>query len=587
MDKNMINIDDLIRQRLSGGEEEERAGAWLRMQELLDEKQPVRVAAAFNWRRILSYAAGLVLLAVAGIGGYKAMHSQDDTDNTVNIYSRTRNAMLSGTLQDNSNANTATDNAVVVTRQADTKKLINDATVSNQSGMVASTGKDASLHVTKRFNTTNTINNLAPVNTIKENQTTNKPSSEKTNTDTNRIVAANSNVDNAAAKITTEIKPTTDSKLQVANINGVNNVVAATNSNKTQQLPVEVTNPRYRKQVKTVDSVAYITTKESGRKGVRKIDTIAQGMVATEKLVDVPAEVSITASAIRKSQTEILPSATLMERNSQDVLNAAMAADSKSDAKQSKNNYNPRRFEEMVQNMKVDFGKVSIHPGLVAGISSSVGAYNMMGVQFGISGVMEISERWGMFAELKGIYRFGNGKSLINNYNSYAGINYLGNNTYSHEWDSVAHSFNISSSTSVELPVAVKYSANRLSAFAGVNGVYNFAVKVDEYTQKYGRSYVSNSTSSQELTQKWGENTQIGYDAFKARFMLGYVVGAGYQVTPNIAVDFRATQPFMESNAGKKSSAIISKQLYRAPSFQLNFTYKFTNNKYKPRELNY
>eukprot|EP01012_Entosiphon_sulcatum_P026942 TRINITY_DN32453_c0_g1_i1.p1 TRINITY_DN32453_c0_g1~~TRINITY_DN32453_c0_g1_i1.p1 ORF type:complete len:593 (-),score=69.98 TRINITY_DN32453_c0_g1_i1:147-1925(-) len=592
MDKNMINIDDLIRQRLSGGEEEERAGAWLRMRELLDEKQPVRAAAIFNWKRVLSYAAGLVLLAVAGIGGYNAMHSQKDADNTaVNRYSRTGNAMLSGTVQDNSNANTATDNAnaVVATKHSDAKKLINDATTNKQSGMVASTGKDAGLLVTKHSNTTNTINTPAPVNTIKENQTTNKPSSEKTNTDNNRIVAANSNIDNTPAKTTAEVKSTTDSKLQAANMNAVNNVVAATNSNKTQQLPVEVTNPRYRKQVKTIDSVAYITTKESGRKGIRKIDTIAQGMVATEKLVDVPVEVATTASATRKAQTEILPSATLMERNSQEVLNAAMAADSKKDSKQSKNNYNPRRFEEMIQNMNVDLGKVSIHPGLVAGISSSVGAYNMMGVQLGISGVMEISDRWGMFAELKGVYRFGNGKSLINNYYTVdrANPDYLGNNTYSYRWDSVAHSFNISSSTSIELPIAVRYSANRLNAFAGVNGTYNFAVKVDEYSQNYTRSYVTNSTNVQPLVEKWGENTIIGYDAFKARFMLGYVVGAGYQVTPNIGVDFRATQPFMESNAGKKSSAIISKQLYRAPSFQLNFTYKFTNNKYKPRELNY
>jgi hypothetical protein len=201
---------------------------------------------------------------------------------------------------------------------------------------------------------------------------------------------------------------------------------------------------------------------------------------------------------------------------------------------------------------------------------------------------MEISDRWGMFAELKGIYRFGNGKSFINNYKTVDvnDVQYQ-NNTYTYTWDSVAHSFNISSSTSIELPIAVRYSANRLSAFAGVNGVYNFAVKVDEYSQSYSRPYVTNTPGVQELVKSWGDNTVIGYDAFKARFMLGYVVGAGYQVTPNIGVDFRATQPITESNAGRKSSAIISKQLYRAPSFQLNFTYKFSNNKYKPREMNY
>lgn len=589
MDKNMINIDDLIRQRLSSGEEEERAGAWLKMRELLDEKQPVRVAAAFNWKRMLSYAAGLVLLAIAGVAGYKVTQSDANTDATVNRYSRNTNAMLSGAVADNINSgtgkeSTVTENTVASTKYADAKKLISNATATKQSDMVASTGKDAGILVTKHSNTTIKINTPAPVNTIKENQTINKPSSGNNN---NNALVVNTKADNASVKENTDTKlQAGDNKPLGTNMNSAN-VVAATKRNKTQQLPVEVTNPRYRKQIKTIDSVEVITTKETGRKGIRKIDTIAQGMIATEKLVDAPVEVAAITSTAHKAPREILPSATLMERNSQDVINAALVAESKNDNKQSKNNYNPRRFEEMVQNMKVDLGKVSIHPGLVAGISSSVGAYNMTGLQLGIAGVMEISDRWGMFAELKGIYRFGNGKSLINNYNDYTGINYLGNNTYSHQWDSVAHSFNISSSTSVELPIAVRYSANRLSAFAGVNGTYNFAVKVDENTQKYGRSYVSNSTSRQELTQQWGENPVIGYDAFKARFMLGYVVGAGYQVTPNIGVDFRATQPLMESNAGKKSSAIISKQLYRAPSFQLNFTYKFTNNKYKPREMNY
>jgi len=588
MDKNMINIDDLIRQRLTSGEEEERAGAWLRMRELLDEKQPVRVAAVFNWKRILSYAAGLVLLAVAGVAGYKATQSGADTDaSTVNRYSRNTNAMLSGAVADNTGSDASKENAATENTVASAKQQISKAITANKSGMVASTSKDAGILVAKK---SNTIYTPAPLNTIKENQTSNKPSSGNTNNNNNNALAVNATATNASVNANTEAKPLAvdNNKPQGTNMSPVN-VVAATQNNKAQQLPVEVTNPRYRKQIATIDSVEVITTKETGRKGIRKIDTIAQGIVATEKLVDAPVDVAAATATTHKTPREVLPSATLMERNSQDVINAALAADSKNDIKQSKNNYNPRRFEEMVQNMKVDLGKVSIHPGLVAGISSSVGAYNMTGLQLGIAGVMEISDRWGMFAELKGIYRFGNGKSFINDYKSIDpnNVTYLGNNTYSYQWDSVAHSFNISSSTSIELPIAVRYSANRLNAFAGVNGVYNFAVKVDEYSQSYSRSYVTKSPNAQELTQQWGENTVIGYDAFKSRFMLGYVVGAGYQVSPNIGVDFRATQPFMESNAGKKSSAIISKQLYRAPSFQLNFTYKFTNNKYKPREMNY
>ncbi|MBS1688897.1 MAG: hypothetical protein JSS96_09250, partial [Bacteroidetes bacterium] len=45
MDKNMINIDDLFKQRFNR-EEEERPGAWLRMRDLLDDKMPINAPAA-------------------------------------------------------------------------------------------------------------------------------------------------------------------------------------------------------------------------------------------------------------------------------------------------------------------------------------------------------------------------------------------------------------------------------------------------------------------------------------------------------------------------------------------------------------
>src|SRR5438128_2497795 len=82
MDKNMIKIDDLLKQRLSGGEEKERPGAWMAMQELLDENMPTRVAGGFNWRRMFTILTGAALLTAATVGGYK-MYSAF-TGNTAN-----------------------------------------------------------------------------------------------------------------------------------------------------------------------------------------------------------------------------------------------------------------------------------------------------------------------------------------------------------------------------------------------------------------------------------------------------------------------------------------------------------------------
>lgn len=78
MDKNMIKIDDLVRQRLSGGEEEERAGAWLKMRDMLDNESPSR-RVAFGWRKILAPTLGLLLLASLGMGGYRAYNQSKGT----------------------------------------------------------------------------------------------------------------------------------------------------------------------------------------------------------------------------------------------------------------------------------------------------------------------------------------------------------------------------------------------------------------------------------------------------------------------------------------------------------------------------
>ena len=75
MDKKMISVDDLVRQRLSGGEERERAGAWLQMRELLDKEMPQSPGGMLYWRRALSAAALLLLVASVSVGGYKMYHS--------------------------------------------------------------------------------------------------------------------------------------------------------------------------------------------------------------------------------------------------------------------------------------------------------------------------------------------------------------------------------------------------------------------------------------------------------------------------------------------------------------------------------
>ena len=73
MDPNKIHIDELVRQRLQGGEEEPRPGAWITMRELLDKQMPTgRPLGGLGWGAGARWTIALVLLTLLA-GGYGAM----------------------------------------------------------------------------------------------------------------------------------------------------------------------------------------------------------------------------------------------------------------------------------------------------------------------------------------------------------------------------------------------------------------------------------------------------------------------------------------------------------------------------------
>ena len=75
MDNNLINIDDLVRQRLGGGEERERSGAWMRMEELLEKENRRKPFGFLFWKRAMSYVGVLLLLAAISVGGFEVSNS--------------------------------------------------------------------------------------------------------------------------------------------------------------------------------------------------------------------------------------------------------------------------------------------------------------------------------------------------------------------------------------------------------------------------------------------------------------------------------------------------------------------------------
>jgi hypothetical protein len=121
MDNNFINIDDLVKQRLSGEEEREPAGAWLRMRDLLEKEMPSGRPGGYYWRRSLSALSVVLLLSLLTAGGYEMnayMRRGNSSDNNMIADASAVNAPAK-TSANTSASNDAIPSAVINTNKGD------------------------------------------------------------------------------------------------------------------------------------------------------------------------------------------------------------------------------------------------------------------------------------------------------------------------------------------------------------------------------------------------------------------------------------------------------------------------------------
>lgn len=607
MDKNMVNIDDLLRQRLTGGEEEERAGAWLKMRDLLDEKMPEKVVAVYNWRRMFTYAAGLLLLASATVGSYKAYEAfRAASENAkagngaATAARKTSGGLVSG-MEGNITANSAATASNTAAANANVSNTVSenpetngnnsaDDAATNATGnkIVAAPGKPAkgSKAMQDVIATSDKVVNSVKINkksllsalvftkppTLPVDQMAYTPS---LNENMPSFQVDYSDATNSNGTGSTVYNSGTTNSNQPGN---TSNVVAGNTGNERKKLNPEETNPRYKKEQLIVDSFNMVAIRESNRKGYRTEDTFNMGKIGIERTIPVTDNANTNTVA---ANTDITPAAALPADAAAEKGAYAPLSDFKTESKKRKS-YNPNRFEEMIRNARLDLTGVTLRPGIVAGITSTTGNYNMMGVQFGIAGIMTMSEKWSVFAELKYIYRFGNGKSVTNQYNQLIDSGKSGNQMV-YRYEDRTNYYEFATNSSVELPVALRYSIRRVNLIAGINASYHFAMNPSPRDEVYKREIVGEPGMSSQLNAEWKKDARVTYNDFGSRFSMGGVLGIGYQITPAVGVDIRATQSVWD-NVTTRGALQVSKYLYRTTNFQVNFVYRFSNNKYqRPR----
>jgi len=607
MDKNMINIDELVRQRLGGGEEREMPGSWLRMRELLDKEMPdkKRVVGYYNWRRMLGIMSGLALISVLTVGGYNiftATRVNTDSEKVIaaanpgtSMSPRTTSTTaqpVSGSLDGSAAPNSLASTKKIPQGVAKAKPATS-ARGNINGAEKAATQKDvvSDVNASKAEKSKNEINRTLS-GTAKTPQVTEHKIAQsapgKTLLAGSGVSASNGMQKTTLSSLqqdgTTPVIPTAQAGETAAVSPVLASNAANPTSNKNQELQTieelnTASSPDNTRSVvpapqpnQLMDSMNKMTVVHRLTiNPISRVSSLKADTIGIERLA-IPS--SVQTEAVRQaSATEppaINPAVVAADAAAPSALVplSSMKVESRKTSK-----WNARSFDEVVRDVKFNLAQTKFYPGVSAGGNSyMMGPNNMGGFQLGVFGLFTFGETWNIMAELKYLHRFNGGSTLRDNYVDLRPApqgGYLQAN--------IEHFFKFTSLQSIEMPLALRYAAGRLNVFGGINLAYHFAVNAEEVTL----NAPDTAYKFQGSGQIKGGPTVVYHD-FRARFALGGLAGISYEISPSIQVDLRATKNVWDNGYGIGAEQ-VSRQLYNAPSMQFSIFYRFSQKNQIPR----
>lgn len=603
MDKDMIKIDDLLKQRLGDAEERERAGAWTNMRDLLDQQMPVAAGTSTNWRRMFAYVAGVLVLASLTVGGYEMVESFSGSGAEKTAVRSTGGNTYSGVIS------TATKSLP----EGATAEELAEGTEENtpvQANAIASNSTTTKVaHTTTPVMTDNSnkqqpiASNNKPESIIPSSGNANKPAKKANEAITNvqKPIADNAKSTETAQNVAKQNETATAKNNAAENVKGAeevttdkqtsdvadsrtrtNDVVDKLATNNPQAIETDREDPEFEEERMQFRKI--VKSVRTNSNGELEKDTIYNGtdelVVRKEKATDnVADKANADATADEEnSGSNMMPAAAAPAATTAQNDNTAAAADNGKSKYKSNRYKNTRRFEELVKNAKVRMGKMKFYPGVVAGANTAFSKTNISGFQLGLAGRLSIDERWSILTEAKYVYHFNGKERLQDDYITNVQTRAIGGQSVI-TYDSVEHYYNFNNYASIEMPIAVSYKINkRLDVFGGVNMTYNF--KIDNLQEVEHIHALEAGATSTNVNVAATDKTILLSD-FKPSFGLGYVGGVGLQASNKLRFDLRITQPLMmkTSTMGQKD---IANRLYKMPNMQLNMTFRLGGNKFKP-----
>lgn len=600
MDSKFVHIDKLFKEGLSGGEEPEQGGAWSRMQELLDKDMP-RGTTPLARRSFKNryWMPALLLLLVTGAGGAYYYYENSGTEAHANNSSgssvshnttanSTNNTSSLATAKGNASAigyeQVSGDKNIGASGNSSVQNLTSESRpVSNPNGG-NSGGNIASISAANNSNDSYAKNTEDSRAAGRKGSFNNSNGSARNNVGMHAIAgnsveqAVQSNLSMLAAATPiaerfsgSDIAATQKELSAMANSG---NLVVVNDDKLVKKSEQEIT--------KMMITERPVYDKDAGRLG-RPVKFIPDTTSISRKkeifYQDLtPLEVAAVSKMIVKVDvTDILPMSSsvryaLGERGVKLVALEQFKVKSKKTT--------PEKINEVISNTTNGVAAMfdGTRPWYAALMIGGNGAFvqpNNYGMQFGIAGFYNLSERMTLGAELKFFNRHFSNYSIQDNAVKYiAGTPTVSGSEfiYNYVMESNNRTHKVQNVSSLEMPILLSYNFGRMSLFGGANVAYMFNINPVVATD-ISSSSNSVTTSTMKFPYE-STSSQLQSTDFKSRMGLGYVFGMNYDLSRNISLDARMTHNVWD-NAQTDMSRQISKSVFRQPSLQIGLNFFF------------
>ncbi|MFT4061384.1 MAG: hypothetical protein QM642_03395 [Edaphocola sp.] len=631
--KDFIHIDEVFK-RLRDGEEQEPAGAWLRMKDLLDKEMPVGAAPLRGGRPAHRYIIpALLLLLGGGFGYYQYSTHKEATENahgaTARISGINGNGSIAGTVRNDSNddknmlpqpgqkaANgNNTVSSLSKTEQTYTVAPVNSATKAGfekPSSVPAGIAKNNSGYARhqpslgKKAGNGHSAGSVAATpNAQRDIATLGTPSSstgnktlvpEKFSANTKVADNAMQRQNNAQAfqtqRVIEQVLPAGSPQTEaVASVAGMKSIIPA----KGKKSPITINGAPvvaaadgtlFKEKRDTVKRIDMVSRTPAGNMGNGRntpiktfMDTVAVAKIERVRYTPLtPLETISVHTQIEGDTRRLSNMGTMHDKvTAHEEIQLVPLAKYKVGSKR----VNPSKFNKLVSSATQGLagyfdGNQKLYAALLAGGNAAFGNPAAFGMQLGLAAFYQLNERLALSAELRYVNHYYSNFTLNDQSVSYENVS--GQQSSTLEWlfsgtkITTDAVYKVNNYWALELPVTLNYTFGRLSVFGGTTLAHAAA---PDWIKQYSvatKNEVSqtNSTNNSPFTAT-NSTINTGTD-FKSKFGLGYVGGASYDLSRKVSVDARLSQILWNNNNGSTSSI---NSLFRAPTIQLSIGYFF------------